>query len=524
MIELAAVREDITAPARAVWRVLTDWAHPERLAPTILRTETTGAVRIVTSSRGLSIHEALLDCDRDAYLFRYEILDSGDMPFAGVTSYRCTARLTRRTDAITEIAWRSEGTLDGPPEPIRDFLTGLYRTANKRIAQEACREASLDHVLAGAVDRGVAPGLVGVIADAKSVLYARAHGVRAAGEPQAMTLDTVFWLASLTKLVTTVAAMQLVEAGRLALDEPVAALLPELADPQVLEGFDADDRPILRPARGAITLRHLLTHRSGLGYDLMSPRLMRTRGPAGPPPAMALASLRGPLLFDPGEGWAYGTGLDWTGLAIERCTDQTLDRYFADHIFAPLGMTATGFAPSERCAGVHLRQPEGQVVPIPSPMGQPGDWEFRSGGAGLFGTAGDYIRLLRMLLGGGALDGVRVLQASTVEAMWRDQAGGHPAGRVDTAIPALCLPYDPLPGQRGEWSLLGVRNPQDICGRRRAGGASWVGVAGTFFWIDPLAGVCGVLLGQLLPFADPALTEVREAFEAAVYTELDAPR
>lgn len=383
--------------------------------------------------------------------------------------------------------------------------------------------ASIDRVLADAVDGGVAAGLVGAVGRGDAELYEAGYGVRVAGSPAPMEADTIVWLASMTKLVTTIAAMQLVETGALALDVPIAGLLPELAGPDVLAGFAADGSPILRPARGLITLRQLLTHSSGIGYELMHPDLLRARGPGGTPAATSLASLRGPLATDPGTGWTYGYGIDWAGIAIERRSGLTLDRYMAEHIFAPLAMHDTGFVVPEtarsRVAGVQLRQSDGTLVTIPSPAGAPEDWEFHSGGAGLFGTARDYLRLLRMILRGGELDGVRILRADTVAAMTENQIGDRTGGRLDTSNPAITLPYDPLPGQVAGWSLLGARNAAAVPGARHAGSASWAGIAGTLFWVDPDADLCGVLIAQLLPFADPALRAVQLAFEHAAYAD-----
>ena len=374
------------------------------------------------------------------------------------------------------------------------------------------RFTAIDRLLTGAVTDGVAPGFVAAIADSAGVLHAGRYGVCAAGGA-AMTDDTIVWLASMTKLVTTIAALQLVEAGDLELDAPVAALLPELAQPVVLS--DAGTRP----ARAPITLRHLLTHTSGIGYELMNPALFAARGPDGPPPPTSRASLSGPLALDPGSGWIYGFGVDWAGIAVERRSRLSLDRYFIERIFDPLGMCDTGFVPaaSDRLASVHLRDGEGGVTIIPSPAGAPEDWEFHSGGAGLYGTAPDYIRLLRMLLRGGELGGARILQARTVAAMWDNQIGSLPAGRIDSALPMLIRPFDPLSGQEGEWSLLGLRNPAPVAGGRSAGSAGWFGVAGTVFWIDRTADLCGVLLAQMMPFGDPALTALQQVFERTAY-------
>lgn len=378
--------------------------------------------------------------------------------------------------------------------------------------------AGVDHVVADTVARGVVPGLVAAIADRDGVRYTRAAGRRDAGDATPMTVDTIFWIASMTKLVTTVAVMQQVEAGALDLDAPVAPLLPELANPAVLTGFDAAGTPVLRPARNAITLRQLLTHTSGSGYDAMHPALLRARGPAGAPPPGSRAALLGPLASEPGEGWHYGFGIDWAGIAVERSAGMALAEYFATRIFAPLAMVDTAFdvAPTSqaRCAAMHLRTDDGVAV-IPSP-GIAAGREIDSGGAGLWSTAGDYLRLLRMLLSGGELDGARVLRAATVAAMWDNQVGDMAAGRLDTTSPAL-MPYDPLPGQVGAWSLLGVTNRHATPEGRSPGSAAWCGIGGTMFWLDRAAGIAGVVLAQQLPFADPALLAVQHDFERAAY-------
>lgn len=385
----------------------------------------------------------------------------------------------------------------------------------------AMATAKIDAVLQGAVADGVAAGFVGIVANRDGERHRIAVGTRTPGLSEPMAVDTIFWIASMTKLITTVAVMQLVEAGRLTLDAPVAALLPELAQPDVLHGFDPGGSPVFRPAQRAMTLRQLLTHTSGSGYEMMNPDLMRARGADGPPAATALASLTGPLAHEPGAGWTYGYGIDWAGLAVERVTGRTLDHYFADNIFTPLGMRDTGFGlwhgMPERAAATCYRRPDGALVAIEAPASDPDAWEFRSGGAGLSATAGDYIRLLRMLLGGGILDGARVLAQATVDAMWDNQIGDLTAGALQTAVPEFCCPYDPFPGQNAQWSLLGLMNPQRLEGRRHAASAAWCGLGGTMFWIDRDADVCGVLMAQLLPFADPALLAVQRAFEAAIY-------
>jgi CubicO group peptidase (beta-lactamase class C family) len=235
--------------------------------------------------------------------------------------------------------------------------------------------------------------------------YQGAYGMRALPEGAAMTPQTVFWIASMTKAVTSTAAMQLVEQGKMTLDQPIAEVLPELASPQVLEGFDAAGEPRLRPARRPITLRHLITHTAGFVYDIWSAemgRYMEKRYPGVITCQNAALAL--PLTFDPGERWDYGINIDWLGKAVERVSGQSLGQYFAEHLFAPLGMSDTGFRLSEnhrgRLAAMHARGEDGALAPIPFEI--PQDPEFEMGGGGLYGTAADYLAFERLFLNDGA--------------------------------------------------------------------------------------------------------------------------
>ena len=251
--------------------------------------------------------------------------------------------------------------------------------------------SDIDAVLRGAVAAGEAPGVVALAASDRGVLYEGAFGQRDIAAGPAMTPGTIFRIASMTKAVTSVAAMQLVEQGKLALDEPIGGVLPELAAPYVLQGFDPAGKPRLRPARRPITLRHLLTHTAGFGYEMLNGELMRYVAVTHTPSTSTgeLASLRLPLLFDPGEKWQYGISIDWVGRAVEAVSGQPLDAYFRDHIFAPLGMADSGFAPSstqsERVVRVHRRKTDGSLEPIAVDMPPPTP-EFWAGGGGLYST------------------------------------------------------------------------------------------------------------------------------------------
>ena len=200
--------------------------------------------------------------------------------------------------------------------------------------------AGVDEVLKAAIDRGDVPGVVAMAATRDGAIYQGAFGRRALPDGAAMTPDTVFWLASMTKAITSTAAMQLVDEGKLALDRPIADVLPELAAPQVLEGFDAAGEPQLRPAKRPITLRHLLTHTAGFVYDIWNAEMGRYMEKAGVPGIISCqnAALALPLVFEPGEKWDYGINIDWVGKAVERASGQTLGDYFAEHLFGPIGM------------------------------------------------------------------------------------------------------------------------------------------------------------------------------------------
>src|SRR5690242_16707515 len=213
--------------------------------------------------------------------------------------------------------------------------------------------ASIDGVLREATARGDVPGVVAMAATDRGLLYEGAFGTRDLDGGPAMTPGTLFRIASMTKAVTAVAAMQLVERGLLALDDPVPDIDPTLSAPQVLAGFDSAGVPKLRPARGQITLRHLLTHTAGFGYEIWNSDLVRFIAATGMPARATgkLAAIRLPLSFDPGTRWQYGINLDWVGRIVEAISGQPLDRYVQEHIFSPLGMADTGYVPSpEQCS------------------------------------------------------------------------------------------------------------------------------------------------------------------------------
>ena len=379
----------------------------------------------------------------------------------------------------------------------------------------------IDDVFEQAVDRRDVPGVVAMAATERGLLYEGAFGQRLIDAGPAMTMDTMFRIASMTKAVTSVAAMQLVEQGKLALDAPVPDIDPALSAPQVLDGFDGQGQPMLRAAKRPLTLKHLLTHTAGFGYEAWNARIARYVPLVGMPSHSTgkVAGLRLPLVHDPGERWEYGINTDWVGRIVEAVSGQPLDGYFREKIFAPLGMKDATFAPSDeqraRQARVHQREADGTLTPQDEPpRSKP---EFWAGGGGLFMTAPDYTTFLQALLLGGTLKGARLLRPETVALMARNHTADIPCGVMTTQQPRRTNDVDFFPGARLRWGLGYMLNLDPGPDGRSAGTVGWGGLYNSYYWIDPVKRVTGAIFTQILPFADPRVLAVYGAFERAVY-------
>jgi methyl acetate hydrolase len=380
--------------------------------------------------------------------------------------------------------------------------------------------AKIDAALKDAAASRVVPGVVATATDASGKIYEGAFGTRSLAGGPAMTLDTVFRIASMTKAITSVAAMQLVERGKLTLDGPVPAIDPALASPRVLTGFDAAGSPQLRPAKRPVTLKHLLTHTAGFCYEQWNPNLERCVAALGMPQMASgkRAALRLPLMFDPGERWEYGINIDWVGRLVEETSGQKLDAYLAEHVTGPLGMTDTGFTVTAkqraRQATVHQREPNGPLTP--QPFETPSEREFLAGGGGLYSTAGDYLLFLQALLQGGK----GIVKPETVKLMGENHIGGLQAGILKTNNPPLTNDVDLFPNQPVRWGLGYMLTPEPGPNGRSAGSVTWAGIFNTYYWLDPAKRVAGVIMTQVLPFADPQVLRVLGAFERELYATL----
>jgi methyl acetate hydrolase len=353
------------------------------------------------------------------------------------------------------------------------------------------------------------------------VLHESAAGRLSVEGDAAVSTDTMFRFASMTKALVTVLALQLIEEGRLELDQPVADVLPEFGELQVLDGFDGNE-PRLRPPAVQATIRHLMTHTAGHGYWFGNEELQRYHTATGVPHPFTgrRACLQTPLLFEPGTAWNYGINTDWLGMVVEGVTGQPLDAVLAERITGPLGMTDTTFAPSaaqrERLMAVHQRQPDGSLAlsvhDIPSAP------EFCAAGHGTYGTGRDYARFIAALLAG-----EEILRRETIDLAFADHLGDVELPKVTLSFePELLNEFEALPFPQ-TWGLGFHITSVDLEGMRRAGTGDWAGLFNSYFWVDRAAGVGAVLLTQVLPFFDGRVVELLVAFEQAVYAAVGEP-
>jgi CubicO group peptidase (beta-lactamase class C family) len=383
--------------------------------------------------------------------------------------------------------------------------------------------SAIDEVLQSAVRTGGVPHVAAIAADRDGIIYEGAAGVRAVGEDdEPVSTSTHFRIMSMTKMVCTAAALQQVERGDLELDAPVDTYCPDFADVQVLEGFDGDT-PKLRPAGRRATVRHLITHTSGLSYWFWNADIAKYEKVTGVPNVVpgSMEAFRAPMVADPGTRFEYGINTDWLGRVVEVVAGRTLDVVIAEGITGPLGMTDTTFRPDDarraNCVAVHVKGEDGKWTPIGEILNPNPDWW--AGGHGIYSTPRDYIRFERALLRGGELDGERILSEQTVDAAFSNQIGDldFPA-EIPTADPATTHALRVGPGWKWGYGLL--LNTQDVPGRRRAYTGAWAGLFNTHFFIDRTTGVCASIYTNSLPFLADEAWKLYGDFEGALYAAL----
>jgi len=379
--------------------------------------------------------------------------------------------------------------------------------------------SELDQILSDAVAAQDVPFVVAMSANSDGVTFSGAAGDAANG--RAAAEDTAFRIFSMTKGIGSLAAMILIDRGKMSMDTPVADVLPAWNDMQVLDGFNGDE-PIMRAPKTVATVRHLATHTSGLEYEFWNadvPKYMEATGLVSILSGLK-ASLMYPLTTDPGTRWGYGPGIDWLGQMVEAVDGRRIDQFCREEIFEPLGMSDTAFEPdalTDRMSDVSIRGEDGAFGPLDlAPPPQP---EVYGMGHALYSTAPDYLAFLRMVLNGGQLNGNRVLSTGAMQQMLADQMGGL-TFRPMISVSPLTANVDLFPGEKVTHCFGFLRNEVAVPGKRSAGSLGWAGVCNTHYWIDPAKDVAAVIMTQSLPFVEPPLLKTYDAYERAVYAAL----
>lgn len=397
------------------------------------------------------------------------------------------------------------------------------------MTREAIKEAlkeTLDTVLDHAVRRaGGVPGVVAMVTDREDNIYEGAAGVREYGKETPMTTDTVSALFSTTKAMTGTTLMQLVEEGRVRLDDPVKNYVPDIAEIQVLGGFDADGQPILRGPRTDVTINMVMLHTAGFGYEFFSHEDKRYRNAKQTPSILTSTfdSIKSVLLFEPGERWNYGVNMDWVGKVVEALRGKRLGEVMAERLFAPLGMSDIGFTltPSmmERRATIHSRAGDGKITPLPDLM-LPSPPDMDMGGHGLYASIGEYMKFIRMILNDGAGTNGRVLRPETVAQMCQNGLGSLKSGGWTSSDASLANDGEFFPGLQKSWAYTFQVNEDPAPTGRPAGQLMWAGLSNLFYWIDRKNGIGGFWASQVFPFQDVASYLGFLEFESVVYSAL----
>jgi methyl acetate hydrolase len=386
---------------------------------------------------------------------------------------------------------------------------------------------SAGELLEEAVADATLPGVVVAATGAGGEVRELAAGSLRVGEDAPAAADTMFRLMSMTKAMASVAALQLIEQGRLSLHQEVASVLPAFRELKVLDGFDGDVPRLREPNRQA-TIAELMTHTAGHGYPFLNADLLRYHQVTEAPDMFTglRAALGAPLVADPGTEWNYGINTDWLGQVVEAISDQDLAAYLAEHLFEPLGMADATFSPTDeqrgRLMAIHSRTPDGglTVIEVDAPPPAPDFWPA---GHGAYGTARDFARFMAALLGDGELDGVRILRPETVEMAFADHLSPIALPEVMTStVPELSNTVVSAPFAQS-WGLGLHLFTEDLPGMRRAGSGDWAGLFNCFFWIDRASGVAAVFLTQVLPFFDERVLATAQGVEQAIYAAVGTP-
>ncbi|TFK28569.1 beta-lactamase [Coprinopsis marcescibilis] len=403
----------------------------------------------------------------------------------------------------------------------------------------AAGKKALDDLVAETIQSGRLPGFVLAVSNVDEQIYANAGGNKTYGDANSppVTPDSLFWICSMTKLLVGLAALQLIEQGKLSFDTPVADIFPEFKDPVVLKDYYTNPNPTYEPAKEAITVLHLLTHSSGLYYKM-----------GGAPDSLPSSYthdftkenkyseffelLKGeypgiPLVFEPGTGFSYGYSSDVLGFIVEKVSGQSLEAYSKKNIFEPIGVKSTTYhltaEGKDRLVDLCFRNEDDSISAWEerSPLIQryPGPVNAYLGGVGCYSTLPDYLAILRHLLQIEAGCDVpnAILTRDTVKSLFAPKLG--PAGSF--ALSFLIQAVVKMTFNQPNWSTALAITTTELEGRRKPGSGFWSGWAGTYYFLDPASGIALVFGSQVVPPMDPLATEISDKAERIVYAHLE---
>jgi CubicO group peptidase (beta-lactamase class C family) len=402
----------------------------------------------------------------------------------------------------------------------------IYGCASSNDADRQDALPLATHVIDTAISEGELHFAVAAVGNTLGQLWSHSAGHRDAQKTKVAADDNIIQIASMTKLITTIGALQLVERGVLDLDTPITAYVPQLSELQVLEGFDEQDNPILENADRAPTVRELMTHTGGYVYEFWNANAKKA-SELGVSESLFSGGnyLAAPLAFEAGTAWEYGINTDWLGVIIERISGQRLSVYFDENIFGPLRMVDTFYElPQEkmnRSVTVMARVNDALIeLPTlqPAPMAK-GSMAHYSGGGGLYSTVADYGRVLQMLLSEGALDGETLLNPETVDAMFANNIGDIQLAALGTVMPEVSNTADMTFGNPATFGLGLLLHSEGIEGGRKAYSGSWAGLFNSYYWVDRESKTYGIFGTQILPFFDAASVDTLLKLEQAVYAQ-----
>ena len=376
-----------------------------------------------------------------------------------------------------------------------------------------------------AISNGSLKSVIGIIGSSDGIIFSHASGTRDIEYKKRIEIDAIIKIASMTKLVTTIAALQLCEKGLIDLDKGMDVYLPNFAKPKILVNFSQKYEPNFKIPKRIPSVRELITHTSGYVYPFFNANAMAAQksGVTQKDDGFSSKHFNVPLAFEPGTKWEYGIGIGWLGLIVEEVSGYKLGSYFNDFIFDTLEMKDTSFELSEdkfhrsvtimeRYGGNLVALKEGQPK-----ISEKGINKFQPGGGGLYSTLPDYAKILITLLNKGTYNRNQILSESSVDAMFTNQIGKLDVEKITSQNQEISNDADMSFGSTAKWGLGFLLHPQGTQNGRSPGSASWAGMFNTYFWIDRRKSLFGMFATQVLPFYDTKSIEYLKKFEKSVY-------